>query len=133
MRKLLLISMMIVFSLLFILPTGWVCAQNQSSAESNQQDLVELGLSYFRLGMFSDAIQTLKKGLEGNTSDKTGWQSLAAAYRAQGLYNEAEETYQLVLRLDDKDPWVWFEIGNLYYDMRDYQLAIDAYENSITL
>ena len=70
MRKLLLISMMIVISLLFVLSTGWVCAQNQSSAESNQQDLVELGLSYFRLGMFSDAIQTLKKGLEGNTSDK---------------------------------------------------------------
>ena len=42
----------------------------------------------------------------------------------RGLYNEAEETYQLVLRLDDKDPRVWFEIGNLYYDMRDYQLAM---------
>jgi len=56
MKKSFLISNLIILYFIFIFQVSWVYAQDQSKNLVNQTNLIDLGLAYFRLVMFQEAV-----------------------------------------------------------------------------
>jgi polysaccharide biosynthesis/export protein len=54
-------------------------------------------------------------------------------YGLAGLYTQAAQTFQLALKLDPGYADAYFGLGHAYFDMRQWQKAIDSFERVIEL
>lgn len=50
----------------------------------------------------------------------------------EGQYAEAQQQFEAALKLDKSDSWVYYNLGLLYLEQRNYQLALDNFQAAIT-
>ena len=49
----------------------------------------------------------------------------------EGLYAEAQQQFEAALKLDRSNSWVYYNLGLLYLEQRNWQLALDNFEASL--
>ena len=118
---------------------------------NNPHSYIEIANDYARAGFYNDAIQLLER-IANEVSDKFVFyyqayfcsllqqNELAFNYALKGF--EATSSYTFLNRLEDiavlktiivlneSDHLAWYHLGNLWYDKRQYDEAIHAWEMS---
>lgn len=91
-----------------------------------------MGCSYKYLKDYEKAIQCCEKAIQvmGEKRDKMPYRNLADCYKALGKLEKAIECYQKGLEITPDHAYFWEEIGDLYYDLEEYDKALEAYKHT---
>lgn len=73
-----------------------------------------LGVNYRRLDNYDKAIEAYNKSLSVDPYGLMPLQNIAVAYQYKKEYQKAIEAYQRLAQLDEKNPEVYYGIGNVY-------------------
>ena len=95
--------------------------------------LLDQGRALLKSGDASDAIRCLERALEHSRNSPRILEHLAAAYRINGQYLAALETYDRIIGLDAATAATWLATGNALSDCGEYAQAIGAYATSVEL
>ncbi len=49
----------------------------------------------------------------------------------EGLYAEAQQQFEAALKLDRSNSWVYYNLGLLYLEQRNWQLALDNFDAAL--
>ena len=79
----------------------------------------KLGNAYFRAGRFKEAIEYYGRALELKPDYDLAVINIAGAYRHLGDDEAALAGFEHYLRLDPKDPYVRYQMGEIYLDRGD--------------
>jgi len=97
--------------------------------------LTGLGVAYQSLGEYDMAIEYFQRAFEAAPENETIQENLLTVYdnKARSLgsasqYEEAIGYYREIERIQPDYPELTFNIGYMYYQMRDYATALDYYE-----
>jgi tetratricopeptide (TPR) repeat protein len=127
---------------------GKVCWELDSVSEARR--FVETGLSFhpnfaplhFNLGLIQqsmggahDAILSYRKALEleGEKANPLYWIQLGTAQQAAGQIDEAERSYRKGLELQPQLAEGHYELGKLYFYLKDLVHAEEEFQNAIEL
>ncbi len=91
-----------------------------------------MGCSYKYLKDYEKAIECCEKAIQvmGEKKDKMPYRNLADCYKALGDLRKAIECYQKGLEITPNHAYFWEEIGDLYYDLEEYDQALSAYKHT---
>ena len=85
-----------------------------------------LGISYRRLNRYDDAIDAYEKSLKIDPNGTMPLQNIAVAYVYKKEYKKAVKAYERLAKIDDKNPEVFYGIGNIYTQyLFDYEKALE--------
>ncbi len=93
----------------------------------------QLGWCYNEEGMYTEAIDALKKEEKAGPADKaSNFFELGYSYKSLKKYDEALANLNQAIAIDDEYALAFKERGNTYYKMKEYEKALDdfnKYEN----
>jgi tetratricopeptide (TPR) repeat protein len=105
-------------------------AKNQiRSFPDRPKYLVDLGYVYNESGYSGKAKKQFDLALKSIPSDRNGVQQLASAYLYRGQTDYAVRVYEKARK--EMDYPFYLEEGNLYRQVRNYSMMVDAYLNSV--
>lgn len=85
-----------------------------------------IGISYRKLNKFDEAIEAYQKSLKIDPNGTMPLQNIAVAYMYKKDYKKAVKAYEKLAVLDDKNPEVYYGIGQIYTQyLFDYEKALD--------
>lgn len=120
--------------ILFLLPLSVFAQDNKASLQKEARQLVREGNELYNNLKFSDAEVAYKKALENDPSYEIAQYNLGNALSQQNRTEEAVAQYELVAKTtEDKftKAQAMHNIGNAFYQKKDYQKSVDAYKNSM--
>ncbi len=98
--------------------------------------LTGLGVAYQSLGEYDQAIEFFEQAYEAAPENETIQENLLTVYDSKarslgsaGEYEEAISYYEQIEDIQPDYPELDFNIGYMYYQMRDYETAIGYYED----
>jgi tetratricopeptide (TPR) repeat protein len=104
-----------------------------SLAPDNYRGYSNLGGVYLYLGQYENSILALKRSIEFRPN-RDAYTNLGAAYFGLRRYDEAADSIRMSLKLDDKDPLNWGNLGDaLYWAPGHRNEAAAAYKKAIEL
>lgn len=90
-----------------------------------------MACSYQSVRQFEKAIECLVKALEsGKDKEKLPYRNMASCCWAVGRYEEALEWYHKALALWPDYTYLWKKLGDAYYDLNEFDKALEAYEHT---
>ncbi|HEV2114415.1 MAG TPA: tetratricopeptide repeat protein [Terriglobales bacterium] len=102
-------------------------------APENFQGYSNLGAALTIQGKYTESIQALKRSIELRPTLEA-YSNLGAALFALRRFSEAAETFQQGLKLDDREPIAWGNLGDaLYWAPGRREEAAAAYRKAISL
>ena len=85
-----------------------------------------IGICYRKLGDYDKAMAAYKKSLEIDPEGLMPLQNIAVVYMYKNEYENAIAAYQKLAELDEKNPEVYYGIGNIYASaLNEYEKALD--------
>lgn len=85
-----------------------------------------LGLAYRKLENYDKAIECYKKSIQIDPKGMMPLQNLAIAYQYKKEYDNAIKAYEQLATVDDKNPEVYYGLGNIYaVYLKDYEKGLD--------
>lgn len=85
-----------------------------------------LGFCYRQLGKYDEAIEAYKKSISIDPNHAFPIQNLAVAYVYKKEYQKAIDTFEMLRKLDEKNPEIYYGIGQIYYQhLKDYEKSLD--------
>jgi len=97
---------------------------------------LDLGNAYFQSGKYAEAAKYFKKYTELSPKDAAGHYMLAKAYQMQkdpALIGPAIIEAQKVTKMDPENDGVWYLLGSLQYDVKNYIESAQAFSKSLEL
>lgn len=96
------------------------------------QAYIRLGNAYARQQQYDQAVESYEKALSLNPqSGITVYPALGAAYFNRKKYTKALEYFKKSLEYSPDDSLRYYDIGNVYLQLKKCDLAIDAYLQAI--
>ena len=89
----------------------------------NGRILLNLGATYYNLGIYDEAEKTLKRS-QKYYNDRNIYRNLGLCYIQLEKFQEAEEELKLVIYLDPKFIKAYFDLGSLCFKQKKYDKAI---------
>lgn len=86
-----------------------------------------------QVDVYRDRLPDLEKEAKENPDNENSVREYAVALYATGDTEKAKEQYLAELKLNDKDPVLHNNLGNVYRDSRQYEEAIKSYQKAIEL
>ncbi|MFW5705562.1 MAG: tetratricopeptide repeat protein, partial [Bacteroidota bacterium] len=124
----------IVFLLGLFLAGFSVEAQELSTGSRRAVRYYEDGNRRFNLHDFAGAAESLEKAVDIDAGFLEAYMLLGDVYKSTGKKEKAVDMYRQVIRVDSvKYPEVYFFSGLLYFDLQQYQQAIDAFEQFLSM
>ncbi|MDP2728660.1 MAG: tetratricopeptide repeat protein, partial [Dehalococcoidia bacterium] len=104
---------------------------------STQEDLTQEDQNDIRV-LVAQSIEEAKRATELFPLNAGNWESLAQVYRSLiGLAKDAEvwaaESYQRAVTLDLFNPLLRVSFGGMYYQLGQYELAVEQFRAAVTL
>lgn len=85
-----------------------------------------IGYCNRQLGNYDEAIEAYKKSISLDSSSFMPRQNLAVAYTYKKEYQKAIETFEDAKKIDDKNPEIYYGIGQIYYQyLHEYEKSLD--------
>jgi tetratricopeptide (TPR) repeat protein len=92
---------------------------------------VNLAYVHRQLSNMAEALDAAKKAVEIDPASYYAWSNLGAIYQASKEYTLAAGALQKVVDLKPAEPGILsgalYSLGNIYYDSKDYQKALEYY------
>lgn len=85
------------------------------------------------LGRDNEALERVKAARAVDSASGDGIRLLARAYHRLGDIPQAVETYRLALLIDDRDVWAMNNLGMLYIEQKDPNLALGPLARAVEL
>lgn len=82
-----------------------------------------LGVALNQLGRFKESLPILVEQAEKIQPDDFSWFQVAVSYEFQGYIQEAIDSYEKCLSLNEKNELALFNLGGLYWNSRNYDEA----------
>lgn len=82
---------------------------------------------------YEKQLPELKKAVDDNGDDAIARKNYAIALYAVSNLDEAQKQYEEAAKLNDQDPIIFNNLGNVYRDKNNVDKAIEAYQKSIKL
>ena len=104
---------------------------SQKTVELSQLDFeahYDLGIVFQELGRFEESEGSFKKAIELNPDFVEGYYYLGIVLRALDRLDEAEESYKQALKLKPDLFEAIINIGQLYVDKEEYELALEQFD-----
>lgn len=101
------------------------------SAGESGMDSFDKGRIYYYLGRYQDAALLLEESREKGGAESTLY--LGRAYEAIGEYNYATNVYSSYLAKDNQNAEVYNQLGLCNMSKRDYQAALEAFQNGMQI
>jgi tetratricopeptide (TPR) repeat protein len=101
-----------------------------------------LGLAYSIAGDHEEAVNSFKKATELNPDYIEAYVNMAIIQNEQCKFEDAKESYETAARLETKDKGLspqlkaklaatYSQLGDLYYELQEYEKAKDEYRRAI--
>ena len=90
-----------------------------------------LGLTYFTLKRYDDAIDAYRQALHINPEFADAWFGLGVAYDGLNRYNDAVDAYRQALHINPEDAGCWYNLGVAYSDLKRYNDAIESLRQAL--
>jgi tetratricopeptide (TPR) repeat protein len=85
-----------------------------------------LGLSYRKLNKYDKAIESYEKSIEIDPYGLMPLQNIAIVYQYKKEFHKAIDTYKKLSKLDNKNPEVYYGIGQIYsLELKNYEKGLD--------
>jgi len=97
---------------------------------------LDLGSAYFQSGKYAEASRYFKKYTELSPKDAAGHYMLAKAYQMQkdtALIQPAIIEAQKVTKMDPENDGVWYLLGSLQYEVKNYIESARSFSKSLEL
>jgi len=92
-----------------------------------------LGAAYVEQGRYAEALAVLERSIAIRPTDY-GYTNLGNAYFFLRQYEQAARAYEQAVKLTERDPLLWFNLGDGYYWTQGKRAqAAGAYRQAITL
>jgi len=102
-------------------------------APDSYRGYYNLGGTYIAQGHYQEAITVLQKSVSIRPSS-SGYSNLATAYFYLRRFGDAARTYDMALKLDDRDYVLWGNLGESYYwSPAEREKAAPTYRRAIAL
>ncbi len=92
-----------------------------------------LGNEYYKQERFTDAIRYFKRALELKPDYDLALINMANAYRALGQDEAAQAGYEHYLRVDPKNAWVHYQLGEICLDRNDLSCADARFAQALAI
>jgi len=93
-----------------------------------------LGWYYYHgLREYDKALDAFSEVLKRQPNNILAIASIAWVERRQGKWNQAIDGLTRALRLDPREPWFYYELGNTYSKCRRFDSAASSYQQAIDL
>jgi len=92
-----------------------------------------LGLTYFKLQKYDEAIAAFEQGLAVKPDFPHAWFQIGSAYFNQKKYKEAVAAYKKYAELTPDDPSGWLSIGVCYMQLKDHEAALEPLKKCVEL
>jgi tetratricopeptide (TPR) repeat protein len=94
---------------------------------------VDIAMLFTEEYEFNLALQILQKGEASNPKNLDILFDMAFCQEQKGQYDQAIETYNRIIELDPYNDEVWSAVGQLYFILKDYEKAIEAYDFALII
>ncbi len=92
-----------------------------------------IGAAELALGDPKAAANSFGKAIEIAPEYLDSYNNLGSLYRKLGMKDEALAIYKIALKINDKEPRLYFNIGNLLMDAEMYDMARDSFLEAIEI
>ena len=82
-----------------------------------------IGVSYFNLGKYSNAIENYNKSISINPKNSEAYNNKGLCLKKMGDFEGALENYKLALKINPNFLDLYNNIGNLYYELKSFKDA----------
>jgi tetratricopeptide (TPR) repeat protein len=115
---------------------GIIAALLLSSLGSHAQNpkrFFKAGEDFILAGNYQDAVEQLTKAIDLQPDYDKAYLARADAYEKLGMKGEAAADYDRAATFLEKDEEVFYQAGRLYYEMGEFETALERLNKSISL
>lgn len=91
------------------------------------------GLRFYSQGMYQEALESFKEGLEADPRQYPLWARLGSTYVKLEQHDEAIEAYEKAVALSPEDPSLFQNLGNSYAAKGESEKAREAFDKGASL
>lgn len=102
-----------------------------SMASSKGQEVLDLGIKFYREGLYQDAAKAFKDATQLNPGLLKAWKNLGRTYYRLGRTKEALEVWQTLLKIEPGDRRTLNSVGFFYIAKNQWRLAIPHLKKSL--
>lgn len=99
----------------------------------NEMNHYYLGLTYFKLQKYDEAVAAFQQGLAIKPDFAHAWFQIGSAYFNQKKYREAVAAYKKYAEFTPEDPSGWLSIGVCYMQVKDHESALEPLKKCVDL
>lgn len=99
----------------------------------NEMNHYYLGLTYFKLQKYDEAVAAFRQGLAIKPDFAHAWFQIGSAYFNQKKYREAVAAYKKYAEFTPEDPSGWLSIGVCYMQLKEHESALDPLKKCVDL
>jgi tetratricopeptide (TPR) repeat protein len=100
---------------------------NTATSPATKEMLISKGLGSFINGSYHEASNSFEEILSNSPNDADALHHLAGCQIQLHEYEAAQKTIQKVLNSDYKNYLAWFRLGQIHYNCKRYESAIDSF------
>ena len=106
---------------------------NTATSPATKEMLISKGLGSFINGSYHEASNSFEEILSNSPNDADALHHLAGCQIQLHEYEAAQKTIQKVLNSDYKNYLAWFRLGQIHYNCKRYESAIDSFGKAIEI
>ncbi len=113
----------------------WTTLSYGQTGRDTLRAFADSGWEAYRKGNYAAAEKRYRTALQYGDSDTVQY-NLAASLLRQNRKNEASEHFRQVTRTSSNDSLkadAWHNLGNIYYEKKKFDKAVEAYKNALRL
>jgi len=99
----------------------------------NEMNHYYLGLTYFKLQRYDEAVAAFQQGLAIKPDFSHAWFQIGSSQFNQKKYKEAAAAYKKYTEFAPEDPSGWLSIGVCYMQLKDFESALDPLKKCVEL
>jgi tetratricopeptide (TPR) repeat protein len=99
----------------------------------NEMNVYNLGLMYFQLKNYNEAIAAFKQCLAIKADVPNAWFQIGSAYLNEKMYKEAIDAFKKFTAMSPDEPGGWLSMGVCYMYLKNFEGALEPMKRAVDL
>lgn len=99
----------------------------------NEMNVYNLGLMYFQLKNYNEAIAAFKQCLAIKADVPNAWFQIGSAYLNEKMYKEAIDAFKKFTAMSPDEPGGWLSMGVCYMYLKNFEGALEPMKKAVDL